>query len=64
MRTWIGDVTRYDDARKVALASLEFGGRIDVLVNNPGIDNGGSVLDVDFAIWEKELTCKYFYYTC
>lgn len=56
LSTCAGDVTKFDDARRMADAALEFGGGIDVLVNNAGIDNGGSLLDVDIALWEKVLS--------
>jgi len=42
-----GDVSRYEDARRMVETTVGFGGRIDVLVNNAGIDPGGSVVDLD-----------------
>jgi NAD(P)-dependent dehydrogenase (short-subunit alcohol dehydrogenase family) len=34
-------------------ATISFGGKIDVLVNNAGIDPGGSVVDLDPALWRQ-----------
>ena len=36
-------------------ATVKFGGKIDVLVNNAGIDPGGSVVDLDPALWRQVL---------
>jgi len=50
-----GDVTNFDDVKKMVDATVKFGGKIDVLVNNAGIDPGGSILDIDIALWKKIL---------
>src|SRR5512143_2645945 len=42
-----GDVSVLEDARRMVDATVEFGGKIDVLVNNAGIDPGGTVVDID-----------------
>jgi NAD(P)-dependent dehydrogenase (short-subunit alcohol dehydrogenase family) len=39
--TCAGDVTRFEDARRMVETALGFGGRLDVLVNNAAIDRGG-----------------------
>jgi len=48
-----GDVSKYEDATRMVEKTVTFGGRIDVLVNNAGIDPGGSVADLDPAIWRE-----------
>lgn len=50
-----GDVTKFEDAKKMVDAAVKFGGKIDVLVNNAGIDPGGSILDIDIDLWKKIL---------
>ena len=51
--TCTGDVTSYADARRMVETTLAFGGKIDVLVNNAGIDPGGSVTDLDPEVWRE-----------
>ncbi len=48
-----GDVTKYEDAQRMVDTTLKFGGRLDVLVNNAGIDPGGTVVDIDPALWRQ-----------
>lgn len=50
-----GDVTKFEDAKKMVDTTVEFGGKIDVLVNNAGIDPGGSILDIDIELWKRIL---------
>ncbi len=50
-----GDVTNWDDVQKMVQETVKFGGKIDVLVNNAGIDPGGSIVDIDIALWKKLL---------
>ena len=50
-----GDVTNWDDVQKMVAETVKFGGKIDVLVNNAGIDPGGSITDIDIALWKKIL---------
>jgi meso-butanediol dehydrogenase / (S,S)-butanediol dehydrogenase / diacetyl reductase len=50
-----GDVSKDEDAKRMVDATVEFGGKIDVLVNNAGIDPGGSVVDLDPALWRQVL---------
>jgi meso-butanediol dehydrogenase / (S,S)-butanediol dehydrogenase / diacetyl reductase len=47
------DVTSLDDARKAVDVTLRFNGKIDVLVNNAGIDPPGTIVDVDVETWRK-----------
>jgi NAD(P)-dependent dehydrogenase (short-subunit alcohol dehydrogenase family) len=55
LSTVAGDVTNFDDVKNMVDATVRFGGKIDVLVNNAGIDNAGSVLDMDVNLWKKIL---------
>jgi meso-butanediol dehydrogenase / (S,S)-butanediol dehydrogenase / diacetyl reductase len=53
--TCSGDVSRFEDAQRMVEATLAFGGKIDALVNNAGIDPGGTVVDLDPEVWRKVL---------
>jgi NAD(P)-dependent dehydrogenase (short-subunit alcohol dehydrogenase family) len=53
--TCAGDVTKFEDVQKMVAETVKFGGKIDILVNNAGIDPGGSILDIDIALWKKVL---------
>lgn len=53
--TCAGDVTNFDDVQKMVAQTVKFGGKIDILVNNAGIDPGGSITDIDIALWKKIL---------
>jgi NAD(P)-dependent dehydrogenase (short-subunit alcohol dehydrogenase family) len=50
-----GDVTNYEDVKKMVQETIKFGGKINVLVNNAGIDPGGSIIDLDINLWKKLL---------
>jgi meso-butanediol dehydrogenase/(S,S)-butanediol dehydrogenase/diacetyl reductase len=50
-----GDVSKLEDVERMVESTLKFGGKIDVLVNNAGIDPGGTVTDVDLETWKKVL---------
>jgi meso-butanediol dehydrogenase / (S,S)-butanediol dehydrogenase / diacetyl reductase len=50
-----GDVSRDVDAERMVAAALTFGGKLDVLVNNAGINPRGSVTDLDSATWRSVL---------
>ena len=45
--TCAGDVSNLEDAARMVKATVDFGGKIDVLVNNAAIDQGGTVVNVD-----------------
>ncbi|MFH1351458.1 MAG: SDR family oxidoreductase [Pseudomonadota bacterium] len=51
--TCSGDVTEYKDIEKMVDTALKFGGKLDVLVNNAGIDPGGTIVDLDLETWKK-----------
>jgi meso-butanediol dehydrogenase/(S,S)-butanediol dehydrogenase/diacetyl reductase len=48
-----GDVAVLEDAKRMVESTREFGGKIDVLVNNAAIDPGGTVVDLDPDVWHK-----------
>jgi meso-butanediol dehydrogenase / (S,S)-butanediol dehydrogenase / diacetyl reductase len=48
-----GDVSKLEDARRMVETTVEFGGKIDVLVNNAGIDPGGTIVDIDPELWKQ-----------
>jgi NAD(P)-dependent dehydrogenase (short-subunit alcohol dehydrogenase family) len=54
--TCAGDVTKLADVERMVAAALAFGGgRLDVVVNNAGIDPGGTVTDIDPDLWRQIL---------
>lgn len=54
--TCTGDVTKFEDARRMVETALGFTGKLDVLVNNAAIDPGGTtVVDIDPDLWHRVL---------
>jgi len=53
--TCSGDVTSLDDVRRMVETTVKFGAKIDVLVNNAGIDDPGSIVDIDVELWKRVL---------
>jgi NAD(P)-dependent dehydrogenase (short-subunit alcohol dehydrogenase family) len=53
--TCVGDITKLDDVKKMVEETVKFGGKIDVLVNNAGIDDTGTIVKVDVDLWKKVL---------
>ncbi|MCF8146430.1 MAG: SDR family oxidoreductase [Deltaproteobacteria bacterium] len=51
--TCSGDVSKYKDVERMVETALKFGGKFDVLVNNAGIDPGGTVTDLDQELWRQ-----------
>jgi meso-butanediol dehydrogenase/(S,S)-butanediol dehydrogenase/diacetyl reductase len=51
--TCAGNVTRFEDCQRMVNATVAFGGKIDVLVNNAAIDPGGAVLDLSPELWRQ-----------
>ncbi len=51
----VGDVSKFEDARRMVEKTIQFGGSIDVLVNNAGIDPGGAIVDLDPELWRQVL---------
>jgi meso-butanediol dehydrogenase/(S,S)-butanediol dehydrogenase/diacetyl reductase len=50
-----GDVTQPEDVREMVGQTVEFGGKIDILVNNAAVDAKGKVVDMDTGQWQKVL---------
>jgi meso-butanediol dehydrogenase/(S,S)-butanediol dehydrogenase/diacetyl reductase len=50
-----GDVTNYEDIRRIVAMALEFGGKLDILVNNAAIDAMGGVTQLSADEWRKAL---------
>ena len=50
-----GDVSEYEDIKRMVSTTIKFGGKIDVLVNNAAADENGSVLEFDPDEWRKML---------
>lgn len=48
-----GDVTKFEDCERMVDATISFGGKIDVLINNAAIDPGGAVLDLSPDLWRQ-----------
>jgi meso-butanediol dehydrogenase/(S,S)-butanediol dehydrogenase/diacetyl reductase len=50
-----GDVSKEMDVSRMVDATLRFGGRFDVLVNNAAISENGPVVDVPVQVWQRVL---------
>ncbi len=48
-----GDVSKFEQAQAMINATIEFGGKIDVLVNNAGIDPAATVVEIPVEQWQK-----------
>jgi len=51
--TCAGDVVKFEDCERMVNATVTFGGKVDVLVNNAAIDPGGAVLDLSPELWRQ-----------
>jgi meso-butanediol dehydrogenase / (S,S)-butanediol dehydrogenase / diacetyl reductase len=51
--TFTGDVTNIADANQMVITAINFGGKLDVLVNNAGIDPPGTIVEIDPDLWKK-----------
>ena len=51
--TYSGDVSKYEDVQHMVKTALKFNGKLDVLVNNAGMDPPGTVTDVDPELWRE-----------
>jgi len=54
--TCAGDVTDYKDVERMVERAVDFGGRLNVLINNAAMDQEPStVIDIDAGIWQRLL---------
>jgi len=54
--TCVGDVSKAEDIDSMIETTVQFGGRLDVLVNNAALDQApANVVDIDLEVWEKSL---------
>jgi meso-butanediol dehydrogenase/(S,S)-butanediol dehydrogenase/diacetyl reductase len=53
--TCSGDVTKLDDVKRMVETTVKFGGKINVLVNNAGIDPPGNIVEVEVELWRRVL---------
>ncbi len=51
--TCAGDVSKPADAERMVKTTLDFAGKIDVLVNDAGIDTRGNVVEIDLEVWNR-----------
>jgi NAD(P)-dependent dehydrogenase (short-subunit alcohol dehydrogenase family) len=51
--TFAGDVSNLEDAKQMVMTAVNFGGKLDVLVNNAGMDPPGSIVEVDPNLWKR-----------
>jgi meso-butanediol dehydrogenase / (S,S)-butanediol dehydrogenase / diacetyl reductase len=51
--TCAGDVATFEDASRMVEKTVAFGGKLDVLINNAGIDPPGTVTDIDPEVWKR-----------
>jgi NAD(P)-dependent dehydrogenase (short-subunit alcohol dehydrogenase family) len=50
---YAGDVTKEEDSKAMVEAAVAFGGKLDVLVNNAGIDPPGTVTEIPLEQWRQ-----------
>jgi meso-butanediol dehydrogenase/(S,S)-butanediol dehydrogenase/diacetyl reductase len=48
-----GDVSRYEDVKAMVAAAVEFGGKLDILVNNAARESRGSITELDPEEWRQ-----------
>jgi len=47
-----GDVSKEEDVKRMVETTMKFGGKIDVLVNNAGINHPAPIAELDLKLWE------------
>jgi NAD(P)-dependent dehydrogenase (short-subunit alcohol dehydrogenase family) len=48
-----GDMAQAEDIERMVAATVDFGGKLDVLVNNAGMSAQGPVHELDPAVWQQ-----------
>jgi meso-butanediol dehydrogenase/(S,S)-butanediol dehydrogenase/diacetyl reductase len=48
-----GDVSKEEDAKRMVETTVKFGGKIDVLVNNAGINRPAPIVELDPKVWQE-----------
>lgn len=56
VKVFPGDITKHEDVRAVVKSTIEWGGKLDVLVNNAAINPEGGVAEVDLNDWQAVLS--------
>ena len=51
-----GDMTNIDDCRRMAEAAMDYYGRLDILDNNVGVSQRGTVVEVSEEDWDRVMT--------
>ena len=47
-----GDVSKEEDVKRMVETTVKFGGKLDVLVNNAGINHPAPIAELDLKLWE------------
>jgi meso-butanediol dehydrogenase/(S,S)-butanediol dehydrogenase/diacetyl reductase len=53
--TCAGDVCNYQDIERMVSTTIKFGGKLDVLVNNAGVDSHRSITEINLEDWRRVL---------
>jgi len=48
-----GDVSREEDVKRMVETTMKFGGKVDVLVNNAGINRPTPIVELDPKVWQE-----------
>jgi len=48
-----GDVSRPEEAEAMVKTAVQFGSKLDILVNDAGIDTPGDLLTIDLKVWDR-----------
>jgi NAD(P)-dependent dehydrogenase (short-subunit alcohol dehydrogenase family) len=51
--TCAADVSKPEDVERIIKTTLDFAGKLNVLVNNAAINPNGKIAELDFSVWQK-----------